>query len=201
MSLLSKAGLLSRIRRSKQARTKLVASNLDKGIAFQIRATRDAQGWTQADLARETGMSQNNISRLESSDYGKHTISSLKRVAEALDVALVVRFVSYSRYIDWLSGTPRLDFGLNPESLAVPSFAEEESKGVLDIVGMSSPEVGAFSGRYYFQGVPLQSSVEFRSADLIHQGILSAPNAMAPPRLPPSSSLSPGWIEEEKRSA
>lgn len=86
---------------------------------------------TQADLARESGMAQNNISRLESPEYGKYSISSLKRIADALDVALVVRFVPFSRYIDWLSGTPRVDEGLSPSALAVPSFAMEEEKGLL----------------------------------------------------------------------
>jgi hypothetical protein len=74
-------------------------------------------------------MTQNNISRLEDPDYGKHTISSLKRLADALDVALVVRFVPFSQYIDWLSGTPHVDMGLRPEALAVPSFEEEEKQG------------------------------------------------------------------------
>lgn len=81
---------------------------------------------TQAALARESGMTPNNLSRLESPDYGKQTISSLKRIAEALDVALVVRFVPFSQYINWLSSTQFLDEGLRPEALAVPSFADEE---------------------------------------------------------------------------
>lgn len=110
----------------------MVASNLSEGIAFQIRATRDKQHITQADLARESGMTPNNLSRLESPDYGKQTISSLKRIADALDVALVVRFVPFSHYIDWLSGTPRLDDGLNANSLAVDCFEQEEQNGTLE---------------------------------------------------------------------
>jgi transcriptional regulator with XRE-family HTH domain len=109
-----------------------VSSNLDKGIAFQIRATRDKRGWTQGELANATGMSSNNISRLESEDYGKQTITSLKRVAAALDVALIVRFVPFSQYIDWLSGVPYLDKGISAESLAVPSFGDEEKSGAYE---------------------------------------------------------------------
>jgi transcriptional regulator with XRE-family HTH domain len=132
MSLISRRGLLQRIRRGKQARAQLVASNLSEGIAFQIRATRDAQEMTQAELARESGMTANNLSRLESPDYGKQTISSLKRIADALDVALVVRFVPFSQYIDWLSGTPRTDEGISPSSLAVYSFEKEEEENLLE---------------------------------------------------------------------
>lgn len=132
MSLLSKRSLIDRVRRSKESRRRLVSSNIDKGIAFQIRATRMARKWSQSDLARESAMTQNNLSRLESPDYGKHTLSSLKRLADAFDVALVVRFVPFSQYVDWLSGTPHLDQGLTPESLAPISLDEEERIGTLD---------------------------------------------------------------------
>jgi transcriptional regulator with XRE-family HTH domain len=84
---------------------------------------------TQAELARESGMTQNNLSRLESPDYGKQTIRSLKRIADALDVALVVRLVPFSQYVNWLSSTPHLDEGIRPEALAVPSFEDEEKSG------------------------------------------------------------------------
>jgi transcriptional regulator with XRE-family HTH domain len=87
---------------------------------------------TQAELAKATGMSQNNISRLENPDYGKHTSSSLKRIAEALDVAVIVRLIPFSQYVNWLSGEPHLDFGLRPEALAVPEFKEEEEDKCFD---------------------------------------------------------------------
>jgi transcriptional regulator with XRE-family HTH domain len=150
MSLFSRKSLLDRIRRSKESREKLVSSNLDKGIAYQIRATRDEREMSQSQLALKAGMAQNNISRLESPDYGKHTISSLKRLADAFDVALVVRFVPFSQYIDWLSGTDFLDKGIRPESLAVPSFDDEDSSGqyetVIKYFGLYEPsKVTAFA--------------------------------------------------------
>ncbi len=132
MSSNSRKGLVERLRRGKRARARLIESNLAETIAFQIRATRDARGMTQANLARDAGMTQNNISRMESEEYGKHSITSLKRIAEAFDVALDVRFVPYSQYIDWLSGTPHLDKGISPEALAVPGFDDENRHGVYD---------------------------------------------------------------------
>lgn len=107
-------------------------SNLAEGIAAQIRAMRDRQRMNQSDLARAAGMSQNNLSRLENPDYGKYTLSSLKRIAHALDVALVVRFVPFSQYISWLSGTSHFDNGLTPHALSVPNFEDEESDGTLE---------------------------------------------------------------------
>jgi transcriptional regulator with XRE-family HTH domain len=132
MSFVSKGRFLERIRRDKESRDRLVSSNVDKGIAFQIRATRDKRGWTQGDLAKATGMSPNNVSRIESEDYGKQTITSLKRIASSLDVALVVRLVPFNQYIDWLSGTPHLDKGISTEAMAVPSFSDEEKSGVFE---------------------------------------------------------------------
>lgn len=132
MGSISKKGLLARLRRGREARAKLLSNNIAESIATQIVATRDERGWTQSKLATESGMKQNNLSRLENPDYGKHTVSSLKRIADALDVALVVRFVPFSQYIDWLSGTPHRDDGLRPEALAVPSFDSEELNGTFE---------------------------------------------------------------------
>ena len=80
---------------------------------------------TQSASAQAAGMTQNNLSRLENPEYGKHNISSLKRIAAALDVAVIVRLVPFSQYIDWLSGTPRIDRGLSRHSLAVVPFDKD----------------------------------------------------------------------------
>ena len=132
MSLISKKSLIKRIRRSRQSRARLVASNLSEGIAYQIRATRDSQNLTQSELAERAEMTQGNLCRLESVEYGKHSVSSLKRIADALDVALVVRLVPFSQYIDWLSGTPHLDRGISSSAMSVESFEVEERSGKYD---------------------------------------------------------------------
>jgi transcriptional regulator with XRE-family HTH domain len=130
MNLNSRGSLIARLKRGKRVRQQFVESNLSKGIAHQIRATRDKAGWSQERLAKEVGMNQNAISRLESSDYGRPTITTLKRVAASLDVGLVVRFVPFSEMIDWVSGTPRVIEGLTTAALAVPSFEREDAGGV-----------------------------------------------------------------------
>ncbi len=86
---------------------------------------RDQTDWTQEQLAEKVGTNQNAISRLENPNYGKATITTLKRIASVFDVALVVRFVPFSQLVDWVSGTPFLDRGLSSESLTVPSFEKE----------------------------------------------------------------------------
>jgi len=128
MALNSRKSLFDRIRRGKSARQQLVDSHLAKTIAYQIRATRDRLMWSQERLAQEVGMNQNAISRLESPGYGKPTLTTLKRVAAALDVALVVRLAPFSEFVDWISGTPRVIAGLSTEALAVPSFDAEAER-------------------------------------------------------------------------
>jgi transcriptional regulator with XRE-family HTH domain len=129
MNLNSKKGLIARLRRGRKVREQFVASHIGKGIAHQLRATRDRLGWSQERLAKEVGMNQNAISRLESSEYGKPTITTLKRLAAAIDVGLVVRFVPFSEMIDWVSGTPRVIEGLATSALAVTNFEHEEKEG------------------------------------------------------------------------
>ena len=133
MNLNSKKDLVARLKRGRTSREQFVASHLSKGIAYQIRATRDRLGWSQERLANEVGMNQNAISRLESSNYGRPTLTSLKRLAAALDVVLIVRLVPFSEMIDWVSGTPRILNGLTNNTLAVPNFEKEECEGVFDL--------------------------------------------------------------------
>ena len=127
-NLNSRDYLIERLSRGKSARSKFVESHLSKTLAYQLRATRDGLGWSQEKLAAEAGMTQHAISRLESPSYGKLTISTLKRLAAAMDVGLIVRLVPFSELIDWVSGTPRVNAGLGAASLAVSSFSREFSE-------------------------------------------------------------------------
>ncbi len=122
----TKKALLARLRRGPEARRKFVESQISNGIAFQIRALRSQKPWNQSELAEKVGTTQNQIHRLEKASLAKPTISTLKKIAAAFDVALVVRFVPFSQLVDWVSGTPFQDRGLSTQSLAVPSFGQED---------------------------------------------------------------------------
>jgi transcriptional regulator with XRE-family HTH domain len=63
-------------------------------VALQIAALREEAGLSQRDLARKLKTSQQNISRLESPSYEGHSLSMLRRVAEALGVTVRVVFES-----------------------------------------------------------------------------------------------------------
>lgn len=61
-------------------------------VALQIAALRQQAGLSQKDLAKLLKTSQQQISRLESPGYEGHSLSMLRRVAEALHVRVRVVF-------------------------------------------------------------------------------------------------------------
>ena len=60
-------------------------------------------------------MSRSRISVMENPSYEKLTLTALKRIASAFDVALITRFVRFSDLVEWVSD-------LSPEKLEVPGF-------------------------------------------------------------------------------
>jgi ribosome-binding protein aMBF1 (putative translation factor) len=63
-------------------------------LAEEIIKARAKAKMTQAELARRIGTKSTAISRLESPNYGKASISMLKKVAQALGCELQIRLVS-----------------------------------------------------------------------------------------------------------
>ncbi|HAK59521.1 MAG TPA: transcriptional regulator [Nitrospiraceae bacterium] len=61
-------------------------------VALQIAALRRQAGLSQKELAKLLKLSQQQISRLESPGYEGHSLSTLRRVAKALDARVRVVF-------------------------------------------------------------------------------------------------------------
>ena len=66
-------------------------------IARKIYELRSKAGLTQQELARRVGTSKSAICRLEDADYEGHSLSMLKRIAQALDKRLEIRFMPAKR--------------------------------------------------------------------------------------------------------
>ena len=66
---------------------------LNSEIARTIYDLRTKAGISQRELARRIGTSASAICRLEDADYEGHSLSMLKRIAEALDKRLEIRFL------------------------------------------------------------------------------------------------------------
>lgn len=126
-SLISRDTLLRRLKRGGKARAQFVESHLDKSIAYQTRALRHREGWTQREFAEKIGTTHpNNVSaRLENPNYGSQSLNTLKKIAAACDVALVVWFIPFSRMLDWATGTSFVDTGLTENFYSIPTFADE----------------------------------------------------------------------------
>ncbi len=62
-------------------------------MARKIFELRTKAGLSQRELAESVGTSASAICRLEDADYEGHSLSVLKRIAEALDKRVEIRFV------------------------------------------------------------------------------------------------------------
>ncbi|MDO9531958.1 MAG: helix-turn-helix transcriptional regulator [Deltaproteobacteria bacterium] len=105
--------------KNKEYRDAFVSEHIDTGIPFQVRALREQRGLTQKELAERAGMKQERISAIENpNNKNAFTLSTLKRLASAFDIALIVRFSPISQLVDW-------ELKLSHESLQAVSFSED----------------------------------------------------------------------------
>lgn len=85
---------------NKKYRDGYLQSRVRGRIAYQIQALREKLGLTQEGFAELTGKKQSTISRLENTEYGKVTVQTLLDIACASDVALIVEFASYPKFLE-----------------------------------------------------------------------------------------------------
>jgi len=114
-----KEKLISKLK-NKEYREAFVAELITTGIPFQIKALREQEQrkWTQKQLGEKAEMAQESVSRLENPNYAKFTLTTLKKLASAFDIGLMVRFVPFSELVEW-------EVNLSAESLETVSFDQE----------------------------------------------------------------------------
>jgi len=66
-------------------------------LAIQLAALRQESGLSQKELAKRVGTSQQQISRLESPSYEGHSLSMIRRVAQALGATVRVEIERVKR--------------------------------------------------------------------------------------------------------
>ena len=102
-------------------RSAFVQERVRSSIALQIRALREQRNkMTQRQLGDALGMAQTWVSKLENPEYGKMTVATLLRLAEAFDSDLEIKFRPFSASIDTLPTQTE-------EYFRVPSFDEEKA--------------------------------------------------------------------------
>jgi DNA-binding XRE family transcriptional regulator len=130
---MSRPDLLTRLH-NREYREAFISSTINSTVAYQIRGLRKLHDLDQAELGNLAGMKQTAISRLENPDYGNLSVNTLKRIAKAFDVGLIVRFAPFSEILRWR-------FSMNQRDMAPPAFSMD-----------AGLDTGAFSGHTHFIG-------------------------------------------------
>ncbi len=81
---------------NKEFRQSYISSHTKRFLAAQIKNLRGER--TQKEFAKILGTTQSVVSRYEDPDYGQVTLQTLLDAASKLDIALVVRFASFSDF-------------------------------------------------------------------------------------------------------
>jgi transcriptional regulator with XRE-family HTH domain len=102
----------------KDYRHGLIDAQIEIDLPFQIRALRKQRDLTQPQLADLAGMKQSRISKMEKVGGARFTLETLRRLAKALDVAVLVRFAPFGELVKWSNE-------FDPDSFAVPNFDAE----------------------------------------------------------------------------
>lgn len=103
----------------KEYRDAFVESRIRRGVPLQIRAIRESLGWSQEKLAERSGIKPSNISRTENTRDTFLAFPTLLKIAAAFDMALVVKFASFSELEDLAT--------LPAKELVPPSYDEDSA--------------------------------------------------------------------------
>lgn len=141
----------------KKYRDAYVRATITHGLAHQIRVNREQRNLSQQSLAQKCGgrTTQVGISRLEDPAYGKFTLNSVLKVASALDVAVLVRLVPFSKFLLEMADK-------SVPGLYTKSFSEDVLHGAQALVAFTITENKAQTQPYVSIGIPpkpLSSSV------------------------------------------
>jgi transcriptional regulator with XRE-family HTH domain len=87
--------------KNKVFREAFMSARVAAAVGGQIANIREKRGWTQGKLARRARMKQSRISLLEKADYESFSFTTLKRIAAAFDLAVIIQFVSFRDFLRW----------------------------------------------------------------------------------------------------
>jgi transcriptional regulator with XRE-family HTH domain len=118
-SILSRLYKMFLTLKAKDAREAFVAARVATAVAVRIFNMRKKEGWTQAELAKRAQMKQARISVLEQADNENFSFSTLRRIAAAFDVAVIIDFVSFPDFLKWSDS-------FSAETVVPENFSESE---------------------------------------------------------------------------
>ncbi len=118
MNLNSMSELWAKLQ-DKEYRDGYVEGQFDIEVPFQIRALRQARGWTQEDLAKYSGLPESQIAEMEDPNCDPPSVQMLHKLCAAFDVGLLIQFVPFSEMVERESN-------FHPETFNVASFSEDQ---------------------------------------------------------------------------
>ncbi len=133
---------LARRFQDREYRSTYVDGFLDSYIAAQIHALREAREFRQDELAKLIGTKQSGISKLENVNYSGWSIRTLRKLAKAFDVALVVKFVAFSEALTEIENFNVRDL-VKPTFPQDPTFLNVEALTVSAMTAVLGPVVQA----------------------------------------------------------
>jgi predicted ABC-type ATPase/DNA-binding XRE family transcriptional regulator len=134
-------------------------------VALELAALRKESGLSQKDLAERVGTTQQQISRLESTAYEGHSLSMLRRVAEAIGATIHIELLrqKQKKYVGIAESEPgyksRLDKG---------ETSKKTKSRIIIIAGPNGAGKTTFAGEF----LPKEADCPiFINADLIATGL------------------------------
>lgn len=170
--------------KDKTYRDAFVAAHIDNGVAFQIRTIRKKKTWTQKKLGDRADMKQERISVLEDPNKINVTLNTLRKIASAFDVALMVRFVPFGDLV-------KMGARLSEEALDAASFDEDPYfKPREDEISLSSIPVELYSSKI----VQIRHHLIKRTEEKSALNELSAHNKMKESKPSPQQAICRGTL-------
>jgi len=149
-----------------------MSARVAAAVGGQISSLRKKKEWTQEQLAQHAEMKRSRISLLESGNYEGFSFATLKRIAAAFDVAVIIQFVSFRDFVRWSES-------FNQAALAPEPFSESDRIVRSEDLSALLRQLGGTSGFPYNQNpidVPLPpagSSGGINNSDLARRAPLN----------------------------
>jgi transcriptional regulator with XRE-family HTH domain len=156
-------------------RAAFVEAQMAVGLPFQIRALREKRGMSQETLAAKAEMLQPRISAIEKPGKSKLNLETLRRIARAFDVGLLVKFVPFSELIGWSDSFDSEEFEISDFKSEFPDTeAHLDSKhvrgtviGVATGVGLRKPPLTSKCGTSVSAPVQTLKSLNYSGREAV----------------------------------
>ena len=139
--------------KDREYRHSYAESFVDSYLATQLKALREQRGLTQQQLAELANVKQSQICRWESANNTSWQIRSLKNLARAMDLVLVVKFQSFSEMVPDIESFGRQ--ALQRHSYANdPLFTETVAVADAELLIPSETDGEAADSLYHLPNLP-----------------------------------------------